>query len=388
MIDSLSGRLRASPAFGFALMPDGRPFVAEATEPYRQFWLDERERRLLSAFSGRRGSAVSAVLRQLGGSPTEQQRLQRALRGLREAGVLVDPGDEGSRYRRRDVDDYLTHRPFPPEITARIVQRSHLQAPQRVLDLAGGPGDLALQLARHTPDVSLMDWSGAFLAAARARARAAGLPLRTLHESANRLAFDDARYEVVTVSQALHWLDDLAVCRGVARVLAPGGHFFVVHSAFEVPAAHPLATVLGHDSVLGAKQPVPFGQEVKALQQRVGLLLQAVQSRGVDRVDPLRASTEADAEPLRSQGVERFHQRRTLGLGFLQGLLTDRHLADAGLDPVRFWADAQARCAAATTRQLQGTHHWALLHFARAPAAGGRAGRAVVQAIGCSAPDV
>jgi ubiquinone/menaquinone biosynthesis C-methylase UbiE len=377
-------RLRASPAFAFALMPDGRPFVAQECEPYLQYWLSERECRLWSAFATRRGATVDEGLRALpAGART---RAMADLRGMVEAGVLVPRDGSASRYDEAIVEPYLTHRPFPTEICDDMAQRSGLQSGRRVLDLAGGPGDLALQLARRGAKVTLMDWSGAFLASARRRARAEGVALDTLHESCNRLVRDDARYGVVTVSQALHWLDDVSVCRGVLRVLDADGHFFVVHSAFDVPDSHPLAHVLGRRSVLGAKVQRSFGAEVQALHDRVERLLQAIDSRSVERVDP----TQADAmlPGLASTGVTLYRQQRELGLGFLRGLLTPRHLADAGLDPTDFWRDAQARCRGARADALIGTHDWALLHFARGA---GRARRVAVKSlpvrtIGCTAP--
>jgi 2-polyprenyl-3-methyl-5-hydroxy-6-metoxy-1,4-benzoquinol methylase len=266
-------RLRASPSFAFALMPDGRPFVAQECEPYLQYWLSERECRLWSAFATRRGATVQAGL---GALPSASRtRALADLRGMVEAGVLVPQDGTASRYDEGIVEPYLTHRPFPAEICEDIVAAAGLSPGSRVLDLAGGPGDLALQLARRGAQVTLMDWSGAFLASARRRARAEGLALDTLHESCNRLVRDDGRYRVVTVSQALHWLDDVSVCRGVLRVLDADGHFFVVHSAFDVPDRHPLAHVLGRRSVLGAKARRSFSAEVQALHDRVDGLLSA-----------------------------------------------------------------------------------------------------------------
>lgn len=386
-LPSPSQRLRASPSFSFALMPDGRPYVSRDTEPYVQYWLTDVERRLLAAFSARAGATVAQALAACAGpadGPGVQRRLLKSVGALLDAGVLADPQADPSRYDARIVAHYLRHRPFPPEIAAAIVQRSALQPSSPLLDLAGGPGDLALQLAQHSSRVALMDWSRAFLASARRRARDAGLTLQTVHESCNRLLHDDGRYHVVTVAQALHWLDDVAVCRGVARVLRPGGHFFVVHSAFDVPDAHPLAHVLGHDSVLGAKRRIGFAREVQALHERVRLLLQALDTPDVDRVD----SAPAAAAPLAPAGLLRWRQRRVLGLGFLRALLSDRHLTDAGLAPADFWADVQRRVAAAPASDLMGTHDWALLHFARqtGPAARVSAARVPVHEIGCSAP--
>ena len=209
-------RLRASPGFSFALMPDGRPYVAQEVEPYVHYWLSERERRLLAACSSRHGARVGDVVaaelaRTHAGSPdAERRRLLLALQGLQHAGVLVDPRADTSRYDRAIVQAYLQHRPFPPEICAQIVQRAAIGPASRVLDLAGGPGDLALQLAAHSSQVTLMDWSRGFLQSARQRAKAQGRPLQTVHESCNRLVHDDGSYDVLTVCQALHWLDDVA----------------------------------------------------------------------------------------------------------------------------------------------------------------------------------
>jgi len=380
----LSLRLRASPSFAFALMPDGRPFVAQECEPYLQYWLSERECRLWSAFATRRGATVQAGL---GALPlASRTRALADLRGMVEAGVLVPQDGTASRYDEGIVEPYLTHRPFPAEICEDIVAAAGLSPGSRVLDLAGGPGDLALQLARRGAQVTLMDWSGAFLTSARRRARAEGLALDTLHESCNRLVRDDGRYRVVTVSQALHWLDDVSVCRGVLRVLDADGHFFVVHSAFDVPDRHPLAHVLGRRSVLGAKARRSFSAEVQALHDRVDGLLSAIDSRGVERIDPTRP--DAALPPMRGAGLSLYRQKRELGMGFLRGLLTPRHLTDAGLEPAAFWRDAEVRCKAAEPGALTGTHDWALLHFARGK---GRARRLKVnalptRAIGCAAP--
>jgi SAM-dependent methyltransferase len=377
-------RLRASPSFAFALMPDGRPFVAQECEPYLQYWLSERECRLWSAFATRRGATVQAGL---GALPSASRtRALADLRGMVEAGVLVPQDGTASRYDEGIVEPYLTHRPFPAEICEDIVAAAGLSPGSRVLDLAGGPGDLALQLARRGAQVTLMDWSGAFLASARRRARAEGLALDTLHESCNRLVRDDGRYRVVTVSQALHWLDDVSVCRGVLRVLDADGHFFVVHSAFDVPDRHPLAHVLGRRSVLGAKARRSFSAEVQALHDRVDGLLSAIDSRGVERIDPTRP--DAALPPMRGAGLSLYRQKRELGMGFLRGLLTPRHLTDAGLEPAAFWRDAEVRCKAAEPGALTGTHDWALLHFARGK---GRTRRLRVKAlptraIGCAAP--
>ena len=288
---SLSERFRASPSFSLAFTMDGRTFVAKETEPYIQFWLSERYRILLSMFSGRRGAAIGEAidgyLRLTGEEDTEalRGRLHRAAIDMVSGGVLIGARDDVSRYSARIVDAYLAHRPFPPEVTAHVVRAASIGEGTRVLDLAGGPGDFAVQLAATSRDVSMMELSGGFVKAAARRAAALGRPLQTIHDSCNRLVYLDDEYDVVTVAQALHWLDDVLVCRGLCRVLRPDGSFFVIHGAIELDDAHPLAYVLGHDSVLGRKERQPFLSEVWPIARRLSLLFEALDAPDVQRID-------------------------------------------------------------------------------------------------------
>ena len=182
-------RLRAAPSFVQAHTLDGRPYVAKDTEPYIQFWLSERERLLLAMFSGRHGATARQAthnyfsLHPGTADAAEQRRVAKALRDMQVAGVLIDSAADTSRYNARIVADYVAHRPFPREIAQLVIDRVPLRRDSRVLDLAGGPGDLALALAQVSQQVSLMELSRGFLAAAGRRARAAGLQSTPVHDS-------------------------------------------------------------------------------------------------------------------------------------------------------------------------------------------------------------
>src|SRR6201986_748211 len=104
-------RLRASPNFVLAFSQDGRPYVAQETEPYLQYWLTQRYRILLSLFSGQRGAtgaeAVEAYFR-LGAVPpqdAERKRLLKAIADMRECGVLIGARDDVSRYDQKMAQD-------------------------------------------------------------------------------------------------------------------------------------------------------------------------------------------------------------------------------------------------------------------------------------------
>jgi ubiquinone/menaquinone biosynthesis C-methylase UbiE len=301
------------------------------------------------------------------GAP-ERKRLQKAIDDMREGGVLMGSREDTSRYDARMAQDYLTHRPFPRELSDLIIQSAPVTKQTRVLDLAGGPGGLAMALARSSDDVSLMDLSRGFVNAARARAKRLGLKLTAIHESCNRLMFMDDAYDVVTVSQAVHWLDDVLVCRGLCRVLKPGGSFFVIHSAMDLDDAHPLSPIFGNRSILGHKNMQPFGSQVQALMRRLSLLFEALDAPDVNRNDSPWQGDDSAAGPLpQIVPVEAglFRQRRPFDMGYARAFLTPQHIASAGHDPSTVWKDLEARCAGATLDQTLGAFDWAVLHFRR-----------------------
>jgi 2-polyprenyl-3-methyl-5-hydroxy-6-metoxy-1,4-benzoquinol methylase len=348
--------LKASPSFALAFSMDGRPFVAKETEPYIQYWLSERERVLLSLFSRRGGASIVQAcqsyfrLHQIKSSTAERQRLHKAIDEMRTAGVLIGEQDDVSRYSASMVNAYVAHRPFPPELSELMIQSGGVQPESRVLDLAGGPGDLALALARACQDVTLMELSKGFVSAARRRARQQKLNLSIWHESCNRLIYSDAKFDVITISQALHWLDDVLICRGVSKCLDVGGSFFVVLGSFHVADEHPLSYVLGEKSILGYQSKLTFAQRTLAQQKRLTLLFNAL---------------DASPSPIVPVMAQIYRQQRPLGEGYVRGFLTPEHIAVTGMSEKEFWKDLQARCSGASEEQMQGTYDWSVLQFQR-----------------------
>ena len=366
-----STRLRASPSFVQALTLDGRPYIAKDSEPYTQYWLNERERQVLAQFAGRWSTTVdeahAAWLRVSGKANTalERQRVERIVRQMRASGVLLAPEDDTSRYSASISADYIAHRPFPAPLAQQLIDTTPLGRDTAVLDLAGGPGDLALALARASRCVSLMELSKGFLNTAAERAAAAGLNLNTVHDSCNRLLQHDGAYDLITVSQALHWLDDVAVVRGVCKLLKPGGSFVVIHSAMQVDDTHPLAHLLGYDSILGAHPRRPFADEVAPLLRRLALLFEALDAPEVQRFDPNHPRSAAAGSRIAAAEVTLYLQRRPFGPGYARGFFTPQHIAVSGMQPKAFWSDLEARCAAQPPDACTGTQHWAVLHFRR-----------------------
>lgn len=112
------------------------------------------------------------------------------------------------------------------------VRRLELRPGERVLDVCGGTGDLALRAARKVgPGGSavICDLNGPMMTIGRKRAGAAAIRygrIAFVRGDAERLPFPDASFDAATVGFGLRNLVDLdRGLREIARVLKPGGRF-------------------------------------------------------------------------------------------------------------------------------------------------------------------
>jgi SAM-dependent methyltransferase len=363
-------RLRTSPNFSLSLTMDGRAYVAKEVEPYIQYWLSDRERLLFTLFAKKGGclvdDAIAACLKlnDKSDDPRTHARLARTIADMKAADVLIGARDDTSRYDAQMAEAYRTYRPFPPELAAHMVQSAEIGRASSVLDLAGGPGSLALELAKTSDYVAMMELSHGFVGTARKAAKLAGVALNALHDSCNRLVFHEEDYDVVTVSQALHWLDDIMVCKGVGHVLRKNGSFFVIQSGFSLGDDHPLSYILGDHTPLGNKPALSFSGQMEALLRRLTLLFEALDMPDVERIDPAQkwGSNAARIVPV---AATLFTQQRPIGLGFARAFLTPAHIAPTGQSPTQFWETLETRCANANAEGLMARQDWAILHFKR-----------------------
>src|SRR3954464_10264281 len=120
---------------------------------------------------------------------------------------------------------------------ARAVDLAAIGRGSRVLDVATGTGDLAIELARRGAEVVASDFSDEMLAVARRKAP----ELRFEHGNALALPYADAEFDAATVGFGARNFSDLE--RGLAemaRVVKPGGRVVVLE--ITTPRKPPLST--------------------------------------------------------------------------------------------------------------------------------------------------
>jgi len=110
------------------------------------------------------------------------------------------------------------------DVGARLVDACGIRAGRRVLDVAAGTGNVAIQAAATGADVVASDLTPENFAAGRREAAAAGIELEWREADAEALPFGDGEFDVVTSSfGAIFAPDHEAVARELARVCRPGG---------------------------------------------------------------------------------------------------------------------------------------------------------------------
>ncbi len=115
---------------------------------------------------------------------------------------------------------------------AFAIARSGVRAGQRVLDVAGGSGDLARELARRagpSGEVWLTDINGEMLSAGRDRLLDKGLILPVARCNAEQLPFPGGYFDCVSVAFGLRNMTRKeAALAEMRRVLRPGGRLLVL----------------------------------------------------------------------------------------------------------------------------------------------------------------
>jgi SAM-dependent methyltransferase len=134
----------------------------------------------------------------------------------------------------RHSEDYAAYRPGPPASFYRRLDTIVPIRGSRSLDLATGPGTIALELAARGGTVVGIDISAEQIAAAKRLSRERSLEDKTdfAVAAAENTGLHAESFDLVTASQCWHWFDGDAVMSEMRRVLRPGGMLAVVDYSY------------------------------------------------------------------------------------------------------------------------------------------------------------
>jgi demethylmenaquinone methyltransferase/2-methoxy-6-polyprenyl-1,4-benzoquinol methylase len=198
--------------------------------------------------SGRAGDAVRRVVRgPRGGAPDLEPShvadlFDRNVATYDRVNTIITFGLDG-RWRRWaawQAAPFVSGAPAPPASGRWATPRGDGEPafapvqPWPVLDACAGTGLLALDVARRGATVTAADAAPGMLAVARARLKAAGLPLRTVVADLSDPATADTLggpFDAVTLGFGLRYFADPgALLRPLRGLLAPGGRLVVVEA--------------------------------------------------------------------------------------------------------------------------------------------------------------
>ena len=110
----------------------------------------------------------------------------------------------------------------------RFVAKVKPRRGERILDMAGGTGDIAFRMAAKGAEVMVSDINADMLAVGQDRAKAKGIEgLSWQVENAEKLSFADGSFDAYTIAFGIRNVTDIpAALREAHRVLKRGGRFY------------------------------------------------------------------------------------------------------------------------------------------------------------------
>lgn len=143
--------------------------------------------------------------------------------------VLMSTVDFG-----RHSEDYAAYRPgFPASFYLRLDAITPLKG-ARSLDLATGPGTMAVELAARGSAVVGLDIAAEQVATARRVANERNLADKTHFRvgTAETTGLEANAFDLVTAGQCWHWFDQGAAMAEARRVLRPGGVLAIAYYSY------------------------------------------------------------------------------------------------------------------------------------------------------------
>jgi len=126
---------------------------------------------------------------------------------------------------------YRLHRPpFPQALLDDLLTRARTAPEDSLLDLACGPGRIALALAPRFVSVTAIDLEPEMIAEGKRAAAERGIANATWHVARAEDFAPRGKYQVVTIGDAFHRFDPANVLGKAKSWLAPGGAIAILRS--------------------------------------------------------------------------------------------------------------------------------------------------------------
>jgi ubiquinone/menaquinone biosynthesis C-methylase UbiE len=189
-----------------------------------------------------------------------------------------------ARQTARDLDEFQ-------RIARRIA--AHLDPGSRVLEIAPGPGYLAIALAKLTDgQVTGLDISKSFVRMAADNAREAGVRVDFEHGDAADLPFPNAQFDFIVCRAAFkNFTRPLVALNEMHRVLKPGGAAFIIDLRKDFSRRAVNDYVAGRGVFSAAMIKLTFNTMLKkrayTKESMAGLVSQSQFGIGEIRLDPL-----------------------------------------------------------------------------------------------------
>lgn len=200
------------------------------------------------------------------------------------------------------AEQYAVYRrDVPDEVVTQLVEHFDLDRTDRILDLGVGTGQLLLPLVRRLGPGLGLDPEPDMLRLLRGRARAERLDIVAVLASAQdlpavRAVIGDGSVSLVTVANALHWMDAAEVFTQAHHLLRPGGGIAVVSHGLPLWLTDPpWARALNRYLQEWLSRPTGWmcGLDDETRDERIELL----QATGFQDVEVLRHSYQAVLSP-------------------------------------------------------------------------------------------
>ena len=144
------------------------------------------------------------------------------------------------------AESYARFRPpYPVALLDHLRNRAGITGEGRLLDLACGPGRVALPLAAHFGEVWAVDQEPEMIAVGRAQAEPQSLSnIRWLIARAEELVAVPGSFQLITIGEAFHRLDQRLIAERAMTWLAPGGGLATLGCFSLMPGREPWHDVL------------------------------------------------------------------------------------------------------------------------------------------------